>query len=347
MTRRAFRGAGARRTTRRTGGAVPGRPAPPVRQRCGRDVALPRTGPNHGTDVEPAAETGSTSVPWFDDAAGGAAPGASVRDAEAGAVVRRALDLVDDGDRVVRAGDVRVALGVGEEQVVRRAVGALPLAGVPAAEGRGRAHVEPVDVAGVVTRAERLEDLAVALRLGLDLVRELGRVDERRAALGDEQRARAADDAEPCSGSGRRVDEVLELVLELTAVRLDRRQRDDDDVGVLRDVGDEGGVEGVALREGEALGGVELGGVAGDGGDGDAAGQGLADDGGAGVPGAAEDDDAGHVGSSRDWCTRPYSRYSLRGSRHLSVRSGGHDVSARVQPLRGGLPLAAAARPHR
>ena len=60
---------------------------------------------------------------------------ASVGDGEARLVVGRRLDLVDERDGEVGARDLRVALGVREQQVVARAGGAEALAGVETTEG--------------------------------------------------------------------------------------------------------------------------------------------------------------------------------------------------------------------
>src|SRR4051812_46414216 len=68
----------------------------------------------------------------------------SVRDADVLAVVDRALDLVDDRQGEVGAGDVRTARGVEERHVAADAVPARALTRRPGAVGTGRAHEQPV-----------------------------------------------------------------------------------------------------------------------------------------------------------------------------------------------------------
>src|SRR3954471_7106274 len=68
---------------------------------------------------------------------------ASVGDVEAPAAVARLLDLVDDRDGEVGAGDLRLPVGVGEQHVVAEPVGAGDRRVHPCPEGRGGAGVEP------------------------------------------------------------------------------------------------------------------------------------------------------------------------------------------------------------
>src|SRR3954468_22753854 len=68
----------------------------------------------------------------------------SVRDADVLAVVDRALDLVDDRQGEVGAGDVRTARGVEERHLAADAVPARALTRRPGAVGTRRAHEQPV-----------------------------------------------------------------------------------------------------------------------------------------------------------------------------------------------------------
>src|SRR5690606_34903886 len=68
----------------------------------------------------------------------------SVRDSEAGAAMRGRLDLVDQRDREVRAGELGGTVLIGQQHVAAEAVGTGPLPRCIGAEARGGAHEEPV-----------------------------------------------------------------------------------------------------------------------------------------------------------------------------------------------------------
>lgn len=95
----------------------------------------------------------------------------SVADTELLAVVGRPFGIVSDGDRVVGAGDVGGALGVGYECQPADSVTAGALAGDVSSEESGRAEVEPVD--GAVGGGQDVEGPAVG---GGDRLREVGKV---------------------------------------------------------------------------------------------------------------------------------------------------------------------------
>ena len=80
------------------------------------------------------------------------------------------LDLVDDRDAEVGAGDVGLAVGIGHDDVAADAVGAGALAGVPGAEPAGRVDEEPV--ACGIRRLKVLEDADRLERLRLVLLGE-------------------------------------------------------------------------------------------------------------------------------------------------------------------------------
>ena len=165
----------------------------------GLGAATSRPAPTAGRALAPGPSRAPASTSRGRARVGGStwppAAGRLVRHGEAGAVVA-GLSISSTNARAKSAPEISDL----PDSSVSRIVAAHPvlagrLARVVGAEGgRGRDE-EPVRPGRV--GPQRLQDLGRAARLALELVGELWRVDQPRAALGDEQRRRAAHHAEP------------------------------------------------------------------------------------------------------------------------------------------------------
>src|SRR6478609_8083367 len=173
--------------------------------------------------------------PYEADAAASRTLSPSVADGETLAVVRGRLDLVDERDGEVFAGDERHALVVADDDVAALAVAAGALPRIEGAERLRGVHEEPVE--RVRRRLEALEDVDARLRLGLVLLGEV-QVDQARAAGLRERAACAAHDAQPRPRAGelaRELEDGVDRDFGHVAARCDG---DDRRVGALQ-LGDE------------------------------------------------------------------------------------------------------------